>query len=803
MNYKHLELSKEPQIDPRFKKQMKYDPFAGLIHGDMSNKAPHLIEQLEEAKRVQEGKLGYDDRYLLKIKSPKAPAMRVRNKLSQISGFNVISEEDDNIIIGLASKEAIDEIKQKYTDLLDGHELNKTDANTFKVIEEFCQWTSTDREGALLRSFPPTEENFIVDVELWSIWEEINLDSHKNMMEKFKSFLIERNIQIIDKLENFPSLLLYRVRINNNTLTFLLNNYRDIRKVDLPPKYKFDNNSITFDIANEAKIIPPNTDSPVVCILDSGVNSNHPLLQQAIGDRQSFIPNNYNPDDESGHGTAVAGFALYHDITTAIDNGTTFIQSIRILSGRILDSANEYNHGYILNAIEEAVDYFTKLYGCKIFNLSIGDSRLTYQGKHLEPLAFGVDCLARKYKVLFIISTGNYSPHKDVDGDLINNFPAYLLCDGAKIIDPATALNAITVGSIARHTERANISYGLPNSIDSIPISQHNWPSPFSRTGGTINGAIKPDFVEFGGNYCVDRNGNHLHTNKLPELILGNNIQRPFSTDTGTSYAAPKITNLAARILTEIPDASNDLLRALLAINAEYPPEYEEFEKRLNSNNIKNPSHLFYGYGTINQNHLFRSSENATILYATDSIEDGTNHYYEIALPEEFYTGKYRRKMEISVALAYTPEVRRTRLQYTKTKLAFVLHLDRELNNVRKQYEEELDENRKKIDKKKPPENMSGKRKITQTDRSKGTLQCSDYIFKQIYRNLQDLKIYVVITCNDHEWSDVKYVPEPYALSIRFTDHENADAKIYTALKQKIELKQRSRQRVNSFDHSS
>ena len=46
---------------------------------------------------------------------------------------------------------------------------------------------------------------------------------------------------------------------------------------------------------------------------------------------------------------------------------------------------------------------------------------------------------------------------------------------------------------------------------------------------------------------------------------------RAFCENVGTSYAAPRVAHKAARLLAELPDASPNLLRALLGAHASWP----------------------------------------------------------------------------------------------------------------------------------------------------------------------------------------------------------------------------------------
>jgi hypothetical protein len=70
------------------------------------------------------------------------------------------------------------------------------------------------------------------------------------------------------------------------------------------------------------RVMGPGADAPPLALLDTGVNRAHPLLAPIIADHDLFA---HNPDwgvhDSWGHGTGMAGLALYGDLTPLLANG--------------------------------------------------------------------------------------------------------------------------------------------------------------------------------------------------------------------------------------------------------------------------------------------------------------------------------------------------------------------------------------------------------------------------------------------------------------------------------------------------
>ena len=86
-------------------------------------------------------------------------------------------------------------------------------------------------------------------------------------------------------------------------------------------------------------------------------------------------------------------------------------------------------------------------------------------------------------------------PHR-----LARGVSGYLLGDTAALLDPAPALNALTVGSLARHERNER----WPDDPGYRPVARTDQPSPFTRHGPSVNRAIKPDLVDYGGNLIVN-----------------------------------------------------------------------------------------------------------------------------------------------------------------------------------------------------------------------------------------------------------------------------------------------------------
>ena len=232
--------------------------------------------------------------------------------------------------------------------------------------------------------------------------------------------------------------------------------------------------------------------------------------------------------------------------------------------------------------------------------------------------------------MLFVVPTGNFEGDQDDPTDWRAEYPRYLTGNSATLLDPAPALNALTVGSLARHERNER----WPADPAYLPVARANQPSPFTRHGPSVNEAIKPDLVDYGGNMMVDvRAGGVPMAGRhgAGELSVSREFAagQPFTEASGTSFAAPRVANAAARILGELPDASVDLCRALVVAHARTPPACIE----LFGGNNDALRHVT-GYGLVDRTALHRSLEDYVTLWGEEFIENRHHHFFEVPVPD-------------------------------------------------------------------------------------------------------------------------------------------------------------------------
>ena len=793
--YKHLSFARENRDNqrrtkppPQFKKREDLQGHGQKLNGYFATAEGIARKQLRSAENSP---------FVLKLRYDGAMTFDSLQK----HGLEFIRQEGKQICVVFATEAGLAIFQDHLNKLgMAGEEL--TYKQILEAIEGIDAWSADDRKSWALRNVGlPDGDTFKLDVELWP-HQISNSPMRLRLCAAFEKWLEESKIATIHKL-NFDSLVMYRVEVNAAQAAMLLD-HSDVRMVDLIPQTGITYPQLNRDIAELPLDIPrPHKDAARVCILDSGINTGHPLLKMAIGESASFVADQ-DEFDEVGHGTAVAGIALYGDVE-ACDRGNYWRPEFWLYNGKVMRKCPDRNHAvYDEQTVEatltEAVEHFVGL-GCRIFNLSLGNTNAPYDGSHVRGLAYILDVLARKHNVLFVVSTGNFSGSEDPAVPLNSwrdEYPDYLLHERSVIIDPAPALNVLTVGSVARHDATFD-SQRYPE-ISQLSPACENQPSPFTRHGPSVKGAFKPDLVAPGGNLACPV---HLRDYQwradmkgLGVLTMNHEFQGRtlFKETSGTSFSAPYITHLGGRLLNEYPDASANLLRAMLVNHAALPREVEStFPEEMAQSYKDNKATLHReiarevsGYGLVNEGDLFRSSDNCVVLMCEETIEKDSCQFYELPLPAS-YLRSARGTRELTVTLAHSPAVRTTRLEYLATQISYRLVKGTSLDEVQAFFNKDTQKEAESRQ-----DDATGNRDISSQQRSRGTVQSSKWTFRQ--RNPKE-KWFVVVTRQDRDWNHQDVLDkEPYALVVTVADRDNEQAQLYTEIQATLEIQLRARE---------
>ena len=762
MAYEHLRVVRDEPINPR--KRRKFigypKPADARLHG------VQLKDSLSATVRVPAAE-GFDNRRLLRINV--VEGFRPEG-FEVIPGLSVVSQEAKSVVLLFSSAEALANVERRLTLLARNGTVEY--AALLLAVNGFDAWTAADRTGAALAQLGlPDPASSIVDVELWPLE---RADERRAMLLAFNRILEESNIERLDMLDR-DSLVMYKLRVSEQAVLRLLN-YRDVRLVDLPPSFGFTIDSIRPDVGLLGEVIAPDDDAPGICVLDTGIAAGHPLLAPAIGETVNFMAAGELATDVDGHGTRVAGLALYGGVFDTLPN--QFEPKLRIFAGKVFANDGDDETKFVEKSVEEAVQYFVEEYGCKVFCLAYGDRNKVYDGRHIRGLAYTLDRLTRELGVLFVVPTGNLALN-ELPEDTLDAYPRYFSREEFRLLDPATAINAITVGGIAEFEVDAN-AQRYPERIESLPVARRHQPSPFTRRGLSVGGALRPDFVSYGGNIALQRGRGNFGDRRLGVVSTSNRFADGilFDDACGTSFAAPQVAHLAGNILRFLPTATANTLRAVLGAHARIPGEAD-----LLMGEDQNAKLALCGFGSIDSRHLFESADQAVTLLSEDAIIAEHHHFYELPTPAEFWIGP-KRTREITVALAYSPVVKTTRIGYRAVKLSFNVVRAESLEQVSAWFNSGRVADARKMAEASPDT-------VNATTRSRGTLQCATWTYQKPTRQ----RVFVVVTRQDQPWAAAG-AAESYSLVVTFRDLASTEAYLYVQVRQQLRQREQIREQL-------
>ena len=401
------------------------------------------------------------------------------------------------------------------------------------------------------------------------------------------------------------------------------------------------------------------------------------MLEKCVGGEENFQSGEKATHDTVGHGTAVAGCAAYGDIERCIEEkrfaAANWIFSAKVMYAEADGFGGEVRAAYdpeklVEHQLKGAVESFVSNpdYHIRVVNISLGNSNEVWH-KHYQrqlPLAALIDELAQTYPfVSFIVSAGNNNPRNDHDSirAIVDNYPKYLLGDEFKITNPATAALAMTVGSVVPLVRQHLSTYG-GEQIKTPIADEQGKPSPFSRTGPGINGMIKPEVVEYGGNTILYSNHGRIIEDVggkiavLDNQTTGNLVRF----DAGTSFAAPKVAHTAGQIANVFPQRSANFVNNMLLVGAQrlFEPDKEFYGSTDNDKALE--AHLSVsGYGVPDFERAIRSFDNRVVLFDEGQIGLNQIKVYTLQIPDIFFAESGRKK--ITAVLTLNPETRSSR----------------------------------------------------------------------------------------------------------------------------------------------
>jgi hypothetical protein len=408
--------------------------------------------------------------------------------------------------------------------------------------------------------------------------------------------------------------------------------------------------------------------APAVCLLDTGVNRAHPLLSIVLAAHDLHaVRAEWGVDDHAGHGTELAGLALYGDLTPALQSVTPTaleigLESVKLLPPNGFPATAPVNFGLVTQQAI-ALPEIAHPHRPRVFCLAIGQEGVS--GPRASSWSAAIDQSAAdatvenaedRHRRLIVIAAGNVP-----DG---LNAEAMEDWDSHEVEDPGQAWNALTVGGVTqkdRIAERSHAHWTSAVGVDEL--------SPYSRVSaawGRGVAPVKPEVLLEAGNRGVDPT-DQSHWSGLDSLSLlttGHNVTTmPLTTSWATSAAAAQAAGMAARLWATDPMAWPETVRALLVHGAVWTPPMLAALKATNSKSERMRLARRWGYGRPSLERAQFSRESSLALVAEGALQpfrrDGQSvrmnalHFYALPWPRVALAALAEQDVRLRVTLSY------------------------------------------------------------------------------------------------------------------------------------------------------
>lgn len=629
----------------------------------IERKLNECYERSETQK--QAAAIRYKEGVYLEFSSAAKHDLAIKSLENKTQGIRLLNVKTDNETEMIKATVYIPAGKESYF-------INKVEAYSSEVTKKGVPKNNDlvrsieDIRIAMLDSFWIGKQDDIPDevakwCEIWIRYDDFSFDEAlSNVVECCN----ELEIEIDNNKLFFPERIVRLIKANKTQLSGLISCSQyiaEFRRAPEPTSFFDDLSGVeqqewVEELLERTEFKNSNS---YICLLDTGLNSAHPLISPTVEDGSvQAVDETWGTNDHMGHGTEMAGVAIYNDLKSKLIDNNSVNVSHKIESVKILPPKGE-NPIRLYGAITEqavALAEISNPNADRTLCMAVTSPYFNTEDGSPTSWSAAVDSITsganeKGEKRLFFISAGNVYP-----SELSNiEYPDSSIIHGVE--NPGQSWNAITVGAVSN-----DIQINSPTYNGFKPVADVGELSPYSSTSVTWNNKwpIKPEILLDGGNMAT----NGMDYTECEDLSIltthHNHLVRPFSTICGTSSATAKAAWMAAQIYEEYPGIWPETVRALLVHSARWTNAMRE-QFCTEDSKTKGRKQLLRscGYGIPDLDKAIQCANNSVNLVIQGELQPfeknkmNEMHLHELPWPKDVLQSLGETKATIRVTLSY------------------------------------------------------------------------------------------------------------------------------------------------------
>lgn len=415
----------------------------------------------------------------------------------------------------------------------------------------------------------------------------------------------------------------------------------------------------------------PPFDAPAVCLVDTGCNQVHPLLQPVLDQTDCHV---WHPEwsiaDQSGHGTEMAGIAAYgNDLAGVLSASSPIVLRHRLESVKFLSDFAPHDPENYGNVTAEAVARAESIRPqrprvvCLLTTATESDDGAPQLWSAMldQHSSGAVDDVRR----LYVVSGGNIRDYLQQPYTYPESNQTLF-----RIEDPAQAFNVLTVGGYTQRTTLSAAHSGREciapaGALSPLSRTSLRWDTKdlLTHTGDWSTWPFKPDVVMEAGNYLRDPDGRPEACDDVHLLTTRVSPTGQLLTTCGdTSAAAAQAAKMAAELMADYPTLWPETVRGLIVHSAEWTQHMRnEFPGAAQVGTRRRLR--CYGYGVPDIERARYTLNNRVSLIVQDSLRPfaklesavRTNEYklHELPWPKVVLEQLSEMEVTVKITLSY------------------------------------------------------------------------------------------------------------------------------------------------------